>query len=245
MTHTHHWMRIAHRGASAHAPENTLASFNRALECGVDGVEMDVQGTADGEAVVIHDGTLERTTNLAGKVKEKTDAEIQVADAGSWFGARFAGERVPKLAEALDLIKAHALAVVEIKDPSIASVVVSTIRLTQTVQDVFVISFHPLVLVEVRSLNPRIPTGLLISEEVPVGSEMSRAVDCVQRTSETGANALNVNHGMVTPEFSYHVRKRGMSLWAWTVNDVERMRTLVALGVQGITSDDPKRFNEV
>jgi glycerophosphoryl diester phosphodiesterase len=245
MTYTNKCIRIAHRGASAHAPENTLAAFSKALEFGVDGVELDVQGSADDEAVVIHDATLERTTNLVGKARNRTLAEFREADAGSWFDARFGGERIPTLAQALDLLKGKAIAVVEIKDRGIASAVVSTIRLTQAVRDVFAISFHPSVLLEVRSLNPRIPTGLLISEEVPAGEERAHAIDCVQRTCETAASTLNVNHRMVTPEFSYQARRRGMTLWAWTVNEVGRMRELISLGVQGITSDRPEKFDEI
>ena len=91
------WIRIAHRGASGRAPENTLAAFKRAIELGVDAVELDLHGTADGEIVAIHDSTLDRTTDLHGHINETTLKTIQSADAGGWFDAEFAGESVPTL----------------------------------------------------------------------------------------------------------------------------------------------------
>ena len=238
------WIRIAHRGASGLAPENTLAAFRKALEIGVDGVELDVHGTADGEVVVMHDSTLDRTTNLVSTIKTLTLNEIKQGDAGSWFSNEFSGERVPTLVEALELIKKRAITVLEIKDKTIVPAVVSAIHRTQATDDVIVISFHPSVLLEVRSINPRIPTGFLIGGEAeePAGQY---AIDCVHRTSEIGASTLNVSHNLVTAEFAYQVRRRGVNLWAWTVDDIHRMRELVALGVQGITSNYPDRFSQI
>ena len=125
------WIRIAHRGASGSAPENTLAAFKKALDIGVDAVELDLHGTKDGEIVAIHDATLDRTTNLSGPVKKNRLTTIKMADAGGWFHPDFAGERlqvdattvrtvarelVPTLAEALECIVGDAMAVLEIKD---------------------------------------------------------------------------------------------------------------------------------
>jgi glycerophosphoryl diester phosphodiesterase len=98
---------IAHRGAKANAPENTLVAFKRAYDEGARWVEFDVKLTADGHPVLIHDEMLERTTDGRGEVRTKTLAEIQALDAGSWFAKAFAGERVPTLAEALDFLAAH------------------------------------------------------------------------------------------------------------------------------------------
>jgi len=109
---------------------------------------------------------------------------------------------------------------------------------------VIIISFHPSVLLEVRSINPRIPTGFLIGGEAE-GPAGQYAIDCVHRTSEIGASTLNVSHNIVTAEFAYQVRRRGMNLWTWTVDDIHRMRELVALGVQGITSNYPDRFSQI
>ena len=160
----HPWIRIAHRGASGSAPENTLAAFEKAIEIGVDAVELDLHGTADGEVVVIHDTSLDRTTNHCGRVNQTTLETIKRADAGGWFAPEFVGEPVPTLVEALECIAKQTIAVLEIKDPLIAEAVVAIIRETHTRDLTVIISFHTAVLQTVRSLEPRIPTGWLIGD---------------------------------------------------------------------------------
>ncbi len=108
---------IAHRGASAYAPENTLAAFSLAADMGAHWFELDCTLTKDGEVIVIHDDTIDRTTGVEGVVAEMTLAELKRYDAGSWFDAKFAGERLPMLGEALDLGKDRRIGVyIEIKD---------------------------------------------------------------------------------------------------------------------------------
>jgi glycerophosphoryl diester phosphodiesterase len=235
------WIRIAHRGASGRAPENTLAAFKKAIDIGVDAVELDLHGTADGEVVVIHDASLDRTTNHRGPVNQATLETIKRADAGGWFATEFAGEPVPTLTEALECIAEKTVAVLEIKDPLIAEAVVTKVRETQTLNLTVIISFHTAVLQTVRALEPRIPTGWLIgSHNTPVSPEQ-----LCQQLGELGSSLLNVNHQLITAEFAYEVRRRGIALWCWTVDDVVRMREMKAFGVQGITSNYPERFAEV
>ena len=155
-------IRIAHRGASGSAPENTLAAFKKAIEIGVDAVELDLHGTADGEIVVIHDPSLDRTTNLHGSVNQATLETIKRADAGGWFASEFVGEPVPTLVEALECIGGNTIAVLEIKDATIGEAVVKKINEMDALEKVVLISFHTSVLREVRALDPRIPTGWLI-----------------------------------------------------------------------------------
>ena len=232
------WIRIAHRGASGRAPENTLAAFKKALEIGVDAVELDLHGTADGEIVVIHDSTLDRTTDLRGHINETSLATIQSADAGGWFDAEFAGEPVPTLTEALACIGKETIAVLEIKDPLIAEAVVATIHETGTLDFTVVISFHTGVLQTIRTLEPRIATGWLIGgSKKPVPP-----VALCQQLGELGSSLLNVNHELITAEFAYEIRRRGIALWCWTVDDVARMGEMQTFGVQGITSNYPERF---
>ena len=232
------WIRIAHRGASGRAPENTLAAFKRAIEFGVDAVELDLHGTADGEIVVIHDSTLDRTTDLHGHINETPLATIQSADAGGWFDAEFAGEPVPTLTEALACIGKETIAVLEIKDPLIAEAVVATIHETGTLNFTVVISFHTGVLQTIRTLEPRIATGWLIGgSQKPV-----LPVALCQQLGELGSSLLNVNHELITAEFAYEIRRRGIALWCWTVDDIARMGEMQTFGVQGITSNYPERF---
>ena len=232
------WIRIAHRGASGSAPENTLAAFKKALEIGVDAVELDLHGTADGEVVVIHDATLDRTTNLQGDINETPLEIVQGADAGAWFDTEFTGERVPTLAEALACIGKETIAVLEIKDPLIAEAVVAKIHETETLGTAVVISFHTTVLQTIRTLEPRVATGWLIGNH---NTHVSPIALC-QQLGELGSSLLNVNHELITAEFAYEIRRRGIALWCWTVDDLARMREMKAFGVQGITSNYPERF---
>lgn len=232
------WIRIAHRGASGRAPENTLAAFKSAIEIGVDAVELDLHGTADGEIVVIHDATLDRTTDRHGRINETTLETIQSADAGGWFDAEFSGESVPTLTEALACIGKGTIAVLEIKDPLIAEAVVAKIHETETLGATVIISFHTRVLQTLRALEPRIATGWLIGGH----NKHVSPIELCQQLGELGSSLLNVNHELITAEFAYEVRRRGIALWCWTVDDLARMREMKAFGVQGITSNYPERF---
>ena len=237
----HPWIRIAHRGASGTAPENTLAAFKKAIQIGVDAVELDLHGTADGEVVVIHDSALDRTTTHCGEVNQATLATIKSADAGGWFAPEFVGEQVPTLGEALDCITEKTIAVLEIKDPLIAERVVANIRETGTQDRTVIISFHTTVLKTLHLLEPRIPTGWLIGNH----NYHASPVELCQQLGELGSSLLNVNHQLITAEFAYEIRRRGIALWCWTVDDITRMREMKALGVQGITSNYPERFSAV
>ncbi len=257
------WIRIAHRGASGIAPENTLAAFNKAIEIGVDAVEFDLHGTADGEVVVIHDATLNRTTSLSGLVRKKRLETIKFADASGWFHPDFRGERalrsdsagreirchppetkgerVPTLEEALACITSKAMAVAEIKDPAICETVVSKIREMNALEKVVIISFYTAALRTARSLEPCIPTGWLIGSH----NNGESPIALCQQLCEMGCSLLNVNHRLLNAEFAYEVRRRGICLWCWTVDDIARMHQMRALGVQGITSNHPERFAKI
>ena len=234
-------IRIAHRGASGSAPENTIVAFKKAIEIGVDAVELDLHGTADGEVVVIHDASLDRTTNHSGQVNQATLETIKHADAGGWFAPEFVDEPVPTLVEALECIAKQTIAVLEIKDPLIAETVVAEIRETHTQDLAVIISFHTAVLQTVRSLEPRIPTGWLIGNH----NNHASPVQLCQQLGALGSNLLNVNHQRITAEFAYEIRRRGIALWCWTVDDLSRMREMTAFGVQGITSNHPEHFAKV
>ncbi|MYA68616.1 hypothetical protein F4Y19_00705 [Candidatus Poribacteria bacterium] len=232
------WIRIAHRGASGRAPENTLAAFKSAIEFGVDAGELDLHGTADSEIVVIHDATLDRTTDLHGRINETTLETIQSADAGGWFDAEFADESVPTLTEALACIAKKAIAVLEIKDPLIAEAVVAKIHETGTLDFTVVISFHTTVLQTIRALEPRIATGWLIGSH----NKQVSPIELCQQLGQLGSSLLNVNHELITADFAYEIRRRGIALWCWTVDDIDRMGEMQTFGVQGITSNYPERF---
>lgn len=238
------FVEIAHRGASGLAPENTLSAFRKAVEIGVDAVELDVHKTNDGKIIVCHDDRLDRTTNMNGLIRDLDLSEISKADAGSWFDEKFTGEEIPTLKKSLELMKDSVITVVEVKDDDISAEVVNSIEETDSVDRVVVISFHDNVLSEMRQINPYIPTGLLIGG-IKRNSSKKRAEKFIRRTLEVGATTLNVSHSLVTREFAYEVRRRGVNLWTWTVDDVDIMSKLLDYGVCGITSNYPNRFDGI
>jgi len=226
---------IAHRGASGTCPENTLVAFARAAALGAHMIELDVQLTRDGEVVVMHDWTLERTTDGAGAVSDRTLAEIRRLDAGAWFGPAFRGTRVPTLAEVLaavglpvnvelkpvgdDGLEARALAVVE-SAGALARVVFS--------------SFDAGALERLCARTAR-ATLAVLWDEGPVA-------DAVARAERVGARALHLRKDRTSPDALAAAAAAGLPVRAWTVNERGEMDRLVAAGVEGIFTDFPERF---
>ena len=166
-------LNIAHRGASAVAPQNTLAAFRKAMELGADGVELDVQLSADGAVVVIHDFTVDKTTDGTGRVAEKTLAELEALDAGIRFSPQFAGERIPTLAQVFEALEGKLLVNVELKDfnlrsSALAAPVVEVIREHAMEKRVLFSSFNPFALRAVKRLAPEIPAGLLVAPHLAI-----------------------------------------------------------------------------
>ncbi|MEW6358718.1 MAG: glycerophosphodiester phosphodiesterase family protein [Planctomycetota bacterium] len=231
---------IAHRGASGAAPENTLAALQHAVDIGAGAVEFDVRRTADGQIVLMHDGSVDRTTDGAGKVEDLTLDQIRALDAGTWKGKRFAGERVPALRDALELLKGRAMPVIEIKDEGIASEVVGQIMKMDMAANVTVICFNAETLRQVREFNARIRTSLLIGEkEAPPPNGLIRLV------RDAKANHPDLQWGLATRDCVEAFHAGGMPVWVWTVNEREAMRRIVVLGVDGITTDQPATLLDV
>jgi glycerophosphoryl diester phosphodiesterase len=156
---------VGHRGSSAIAPENTITSFRQSILDGADGVELDVHLTSDGEAVVIHDGTLARTTNGSGRVEKKTLAELKQLDAGSWFGRKFKGEQIPTLKEALHILKGKLGVDIELKSTSrmidIVHRTCDVVKELDLMGEVLLTSFEYRFLEQVKQIEDMIPIGLL------------------------------------------------------------------------------------
>ncbi|MFA6109628.1 MAG: glycerophosphodiester phosphodiesterase family protein [Candidatus Latescibacterota bacterium] len=239
-------VRIAHRGASGEglAPENTLAAFERAIETGVDAVELDVRATRDGHLVVLHDAELDRTTDATGPVRELTLDQVRQADAGSWRGEEYRGQRVPTLAEVLELCRRRVLVLIEIKADGIAERTLQVIDDLGAREQVVVQSFTPEIVRRVKVLQPGIPAALLVGR-LPTAPSRLRARRLVTQVLEVGANALAIWHATLTPALIEEVRKRAVSLWTWTVDEEIVMRDMVLLGVQGIITNHPDRLNQV
>ncbi len=231
---------VAHRGASAHAPENTIAAYRRAVELGARFIETDLQLTRDARLVALHDETLDRTTNGQGPVHALTRDEVCALDAGSWFhssdGRSYAGERVPALREVLQFAReSDVVFYLELKGGSTwgaEHALVSALRDSGEATRAVVLSFHTGQLEAIRRLDDTLMTGFLY--DAPL-------TDSIPRAMRAGARQLVPHHTLITPELMKAAGEVGLQVIAWTVNDEARMRELQQLGVSGIMSDYPER----
>jgi len=238
-------IRIAHRGASGdgHAPENTLAAFQMAIDIGVDGVECDVHCTSDGQVVVIHDHSLDRTTDSKGAIADLTLDEVKTADAGSWVDSQFTGQRIPTLTEVLKLTRGKVITVVEIKQADIADKVIAEIENAGAAAEVVLISFHESALKDTQSINPKIPRAFLEGGRKAI-KKRPGILELIQQAAEIGG-ALDLASKVITPQLVRESHQRGVAVWAWTVDDEAEMKQLAAMGVDAITSNYPGRLNSV
>ena len=230
---------VAHRGFSSVAPENTLAAIRKAIEAGASGCEFDVYAAKDGPVVLMHDATVNRTTNGSGKVTELTVAELRRLDAGSWKDRRYASETVPTLQEALQTLKGSGCqAVIEIKMEGISKRVVETVRAAGMLDQATVIAFSATVVKEVRALEPRLPCAWLSGQTLK-GSPTQRAAWIASRARQCNTNIVDLNYNMLSAEVLAELKKRGLIVWTWTVNDPVIMDGLMRWGIQSITTDRP------
>ena len=227
---------IAHRGFSKAAPENTLAAYRKAIELRPDFMECDVRRTKDGQLIVIHDKTVDRTTNGKGLVADMTMAELRQLDAGSWVGPEFAGEKLPTFEEVLDLAKGQTVLVIEIKEAGTEDLVVEMIRSREMSGEVMLCSFHYKVGVRMPALDPQIPFSPIIHIPEPAGPE--EAVRLADEAAAVNGAIWAVNYQAITPALVDATHSANMLLEAWTVDDEADMRRLVDLGVDVIGSND-------
>jgi len=214
---------VAHRGASAYEPENTLRSVKRALEMGVDMVEVDVHASRDGHIVVIHDAKLDRTTSGKGYVKDLTLKELRNLDAGL-------GEKIPTLEEVLELIKGKAQLVIEIKVLGTEEKVLRIVKEGGLENGVLITSFYHPTVKRVKELDPKIKTGIIIS---------SRPVKPAQLVLNAKSDVLFPRYVYVDQEMVREVHKQKLAIYPWTIDDPDEMRPLIKMGVDGIVTNKP------
>ena len=228
---------IAHRGASGHAPENTLAAFKKAVAMGAAFIETDLHLSRDARFVAIHDSTLNRTTNGKGAVHDMTMADLRRLDAGSWFGSEFAGERIPTLEELLEFSKKNDVVFyLEMKPEGSwggEHALVGALRQSGEIPRAVVISFDPAIVLSLRKVEPTLMTGLLYDGQLEKP---------IQKAVEIGARQLVARGDLVTPALLDEAKKNDLQVICWTVNHPAHMRMLIAAGVNGIMSDYPDRL---
>ena len=228
-------MVIAHRGASSYAPENTLAAFDLALAMGARHLELDVDLTSDGHVVVIHDDSVDRTTDGSGPVTGHTLAALRELDAGSWFGAAFAGARIPTLDEVLVRYQGRAHVHAEIKGhtTSLSHRTADLVRHHRMVDQVTVTSVQRVRLEEMRAYAPELPTGWLVGEasEATITQAHGMAVTQICPSAKT-----------VTPELVRRLHAEGFVVRAWGVTTEALMRQVVEAGADGMTVNFPDKL---
>jgi glycerophosphoryl diester phosphodiesterase len=224
-----------------HAPENTLASFRKGVELGAPMLELDIHLSADGRLVVIHDDTVDRTTDGSGRVSDLTADELGRLDAGSWFSPDFAGERVPMLENVLDWARGRVGLVIELKlgpvwYPGIEEVLVRTLQRADATADVLVISSDHHAVRRVKQLDPAAKTAIMYG---------GRMLDPVGMARAAGAEAVRPGHYTLTAADVAVCHAAGLAVIPWTVNDEASMRRVVSMGVDGMSSNYPELLGRV
>ncbi|MBO9541890.1 hypothetical protein J7643_14980 [bacterium] len=230
---------VAHRGYSSRYPENTVAAVRAAAEFGVDMVEVDVQLTKDRELVVMHDASVDRTTNGKGNVRDLKFAQIRALDAGSKFKPEFAGEKVPTLDEVLDAVRGKAMLNIEVKGKLnaeerafMAAKVNEAIERKQYLSHVQVMSFDSAFMQEMRRVNPRVSCALLGLVD-PLDHRLSRA-------TKLKMDGLNLMLATLDSGDVEQIQKAGLRVHVWTVNKQKTMLKALGRGVNGLITNYPE-----
>lgn len=231
-------LNIGHRGARGLAPENTLAGMRAAMHAGADGVEFDVQRTADGHLVVFHDDDLKRICNISGRIVTSTLAQLRELDAGRHFGPQFAGELIPTLDEVLEALPANAFVNIEAKrfrfrSDGLEAGIVEAIGRYNLAGRCIVSSFNPVLLWRLGRIDRTIPLGLLYAPDEPPGLNRGWPRYLLR------LDALHPYHEQVTPKLLQQARGRGQQVNTWTVNERAEMKRLIDLGVDSMITDRP------
>jgi glycerophosphoryl diester phosphodiesterase len=245
---------VAHRGASFLAPENTLIAYRIAISAGADGAECDVYSSSDGVVFLSHDKTAKRALgggdqNLA----QMTYAEIQKLDAGQWKGKQFRGERVPKLDDYLELLKGtNCHPIIEIKMDGIEQLVLEAVRKQDMTNVTTIITWYENIVKEVRRLEPNICVAWLAwsyGEESLKGTPEENAERLtellIKKCKELDITVLDLGYNILSASLIKNLQNAGIHVWCYTVNDVNRMNTLLDWGVESITTDRPELLNEI
>ncbi|CAN5358250.1 glycerophosphodiester phosphodiesterase [soil metagenome] len=242
---------IAHRGASGSAPENTLSSFKKAIDVGVDFVELDIHLSKDGELIVIHDATLDRTTTGKGPVQDKTLAELQQLDAGSWYGEAFKNEPLPTLRQVLELVNGQTKVLIEIKSPKdglykgIEQKTLDLIKELNAYSWCEMQSFHPEVVENWMAIDTQVTVYQLI-----VGALVGISYDDQVRWGNGIGNnkrvaGINPSSRFAKAKYIKKLHEAGYLCFVWTINEPEEMTKLMKKGVDGIITNYPERLKKL
>jgi glycerophosphoryl diester phosphodiesterase len=236
-------LNIGHRGASAHAPENTLAAFRKAAELGADGVELDVQRCRTGEVVVVHDEDLSRVAGLKRRVRDLSLAQLKELEVGAWFDEEFRGERIPTLDEVFGAIP-ELLVNVELKlgpreDPRPLCAAVAEIVRRQAPGRVLVSSFHPAALFLYRRLDPQTPLGYLHHIQQPLPLRLALPALALRPF------AMHPDKHLMDHRYLARARQIASAVHVWTVDDPHELAFVLNAGVDGVITNYPDRVRRL
>jgi glycerophosphoryl diester phosphodiesterase len=246
--------RVAHRGGALLAPENTFAAFVNALSLPVDAIELDVHLSRDGHVVVFHDNHVHKRTHGYGNMLDLDLSYLRRLDAA----ARHPGgwpepQQIPTLSEVLDLAKGRAQVYIEIKTsqrrrtyksyPNIAEKVIELVQKASMIDKVLIISFDWMILPVIKSLEPTIETGMIVSKRVWNPDARNGMQLLIEKAAENGCEWINMDYKLFTAEMPQTVHTSGLKLGLWTVNNEADLLRFAAAGVDSLTSDRPDLFS--
>jgi glycerophosphoryl diester phosphodiesterase len=244
---------IGHRGSSAVAPENTIAAFRRAITDGADGFEFDVRLARDGQPVVIHDGSLQRTARIPGAVAQLTSSQLQKIDVGSWFNrqrpdsarSEYELETIPTLDQVFDLVKGTSqILYLEMKSEEtqvvqLAAAVVKLIQALGFIDRVIVESFNLAAIAEVKRLNSGVRTAALFEPRIERPASLLRKMKTVDLAIAAGANELALHHSLAANRVVHKAVQCGLHVVVWTVDNPAWVKRALSTGISALITNDP------
>ncbi len=231
---------IAHRGGSNLAPENTVSAFQNAIDLGVDMIEIDVEQTSDAVVVVLHDDNVDRTTNGTGRIDSLSYDYVKNLDAGSWYSDKYKGEHISTLEEVLQLIDGQVILLIEIKSgseryPGIEKRTVDLVHRHKADSWVIIQSFNKKAIDRVKTMDSSLRTYYLLG-----GSFNNFYKEAMTSSSfDFGHEGVGVHHKYLNEENINGLKKLGVKIFAWTVDDPSNMDKFLKLGIDGIITDSP------
>ena len=241
---------IAHRGGAKLAPENTLAAFKNAISIGVDMIEIDVHLSKDSNIIVIHDATLNRTTDGTGEIKNLSLAEIKNYDAGSWFSKDFDNEKVPTLSEVLETINGKVVLLIEIKDgderyPGLEKKIVEAVKNHDAVKWVIIQSFNKNSIIRIKKIYPELVTFYLSGKTFDqFYSEILEKMKSNEKI-EKQFDGIAASHSLLDANKVVILHKADFKVFTYTVNKPQEMKNNIDIGVDGIITDSPDKLKAI
>ena len=244
---------VAHRGGSSLAPQNTLAAFRNALNFPISAIELDVHMSRDGRAIVFHDYTVEKLTNGAGNILDLDFDYLRSLNAAAHYtGGWPEPQQIPTLSEALTLAKGRVQVYIEIKPskrdgvfgryPNIVETVAEEVRAAAMLDQVLLISFDWQVLPHIKTLEPSLKTGALVSTDVWNPREKGALSILTEQVAALGCDWINMDSRLFSGEMPEIIHQSGFRLGLWTVNTLRAMRRFANAGADSLTSDRPDLF---